>query len=294
LAGDVQIIDQVQTADLPRLKQNANLRLERVIGNRLIYLHVDHNRDQTPFLFDKASGQPLAANPLKDLRVRQALSKSINRQAIAERIFDGEAIPAGGLLPDGFYGASPNLKPEAQDLAGAQRLLREAGFPNGLKMTLHGPNDRYPEDDKVLQALGPMFTRAGIETAVVPIPWATYASQSSAPTFAFSVMLVGWGSDTGETSSPLRALLATRSPGFGASNRGRYSNPKMDELLNRALQTVDPAAREKLLFEASELAIGDVGIIPLYYQVNLWGLRANLSYQARTDEYTLAHLVKPR
>ncbi len=198
------------------------------------------------------------------------------------------------MLPDGFYGASPKLKPEAQDLAGAQRLLREAGFPNGLKMTLHGPNDRYPEDDKVLQALGPMFTRAGIETSVVPMPWATYASQSSAPTFAFSVMLVGWGSDTGETSSPLRALLATRSPGFGASNRGRYSNPTMDALLNKALQTVDPAAREKILFEASELAVGDVGIIPLYYQVNLWGLRANLTYQARTDEYTLAHLVKPR
>jgi peptide/nickel transport system substrate-binding protein len=294
LAGDVQIIDQVQTADLPRLKQNTNLRLERVIGNRLIYLHIDHNRDQTPFLFDKASGQPLAANPLKDLRVRQALSKAINRQALAERIFDGEAIPAGGLLPDGFYGASPKLKPEAQDLAGAQRLLREAGFPNGFKMTLHGPNDRYPEDDKVLQALGPMFTRAGIETSVVPMPWATYASQSSSPTFAFSVMLVGWGSDTGETSSPLRALLATRSQGFGASNRGRYSNPAMDALLNKALQTVDPAAREKILFEASELAVGDVGIIPLYYQVNLWGLRANLTYQARTDEYTLAHLVKPR
>ncbi|MFN7190752.1 MAG: ABC transporter substrate-binding protein, partial [Rhodospirillales bacterium] len=181
LAGDVQLIDQLQTADLPRLKQNTNLRLERVICNRLIYLHLDHNRDQTPFLFDKASGQPLPTNPLKDVRVRQALSKSINRQALTERIFDGEAIPAGGLLPDGFYGASPKLKPEAQDLAGAQRLLREAGFPNGLKMTLHGPNDRYPEDDKVLQALGPMFTRAGIETSVVPMPWATYASQSSAP-----------------------------------------------------------------------------------------------------------------
>jgi len=294
LAGDVQIIDQVPTADLARMKQNANIRLEKVTSNRLIYLHLDQNRDQTPFAFDKATGQPLAANPFKDLRVRQAFSKAINRQAIVERIFDGEAIPAGGLLPDGFFGASPKLRPEALDLAGAQRLLREAGFPNGFKVTLHGPNDRYPEDDKVLQALGPMFTRAGIETSVVPMPWATYASQSSAPGFAFSLMLVGWGSDSGETSSPLRALLATRAQGFGASNRGRYSNPAMDALLVKALATVDPSAREKILFEASELALGDVGIIPLYYQINLWGMRSNLTYAARSDEYTLAHFVKPR
>ncbi|MBL8831902.1 MAG: ABC transporter substrate-binding protein [Rhodospirillales bacterium] len=296
LSGDVQIIDQVQTADIPRLRQNANLRIESVTSNRLIYLHLDHNRDVTPFAFDKASGQPLAKNPLKDLRVRQALSKAINRQAIAERVFDGQAIPAGGLLPDGFFGASPKLKPDALDAAAAQNLLRAAGFPNGFKLTIHGPNDRYPEDDKVLQAIGPMFTRVGIETAVQPMPWSTYVAQAGAPNYSFSVMLVGWGSDTGETSSPIRALLATpnRDLGYGASNRGRYSNPKVDELLGKALQTVDTGAREKLLYEASEIGVGDLGLIPLYYQVNLWAMRSNVTYQARSDEYTLAHQVKPR
>jgi peptide/nickel transport system substrate-binding protein len=296
LSGDAQIIDQVPTADIPRLRQNANMRLETVTSNRIIYLHIDHNRDVTPFAFDKATGQPLAKNPLKDVRVRQALSKAINRQGIAQQIFNGQAIPAGGLLPDGFYGASPKLKPDAQDLDGARKLLADAGFPNGFKLTIHGPNDRYPEDDKVLQAIGPMFTRAGIETSVQPSPWATYVAQAGAPNYAYSVMLVGWGSDTGETSSPLRALLATpnREAGMGASNRGRYSNPKVDELLTKALQTVDSAAREKLLYEASEIAIGEYGLIPLYYQVNLWAMRSNIGYTARSDEYTLAHHVKPR
>lgn len=296
LSGDVQIIDQVQTADLPRLRQNQALRVESVTSNRVIYLHIDHNRDVTPHAFDKATGQPLAANPLKDRRVREALSRAINREGIARQIFDGQAIPAGGLLPDGMYGVSPNLRPDPFDLPGAQRLLREAGFPNGFRLTIHGPNDRYPEDDKVLQAIGPMFSRAGLETQVQTLPWATYVAQAGNPNFAYSVMLVGWGSDTGETSSPLRALLATpnRDLGYGASNRGRYSNPQMDALLTQALQTVDPAARERLLFQASEIAMRDYGLIPLYYQVNLWGMRANIQYQARTDEYTLAHFVKPR
>jgi peptide/nickel transport system substrate-binding protein len=67
----------------------------------------------------------------------------------------------------------------------------------------------------------------------------------------------------------------------------------MDAVLTKALATVDDAAREKLLAEASEIGIGDLGIIPLHYQINAWGMKKGLTYTARTDEYTLAHEVKP-
>jgi peptide/nickel transport system substrate-binding protein len=109
------------------------------------------------------------------------------------------------------------------------------------------------------------------------------------------VMLVGWGADTGEVSSPLRSLLATvnREAGMGGSNRGRYSNPKMDELLVQALATVDDGKREKLLQEASEVAIADMGLIPLHYQINVWAMRKGLTYAPRTDEYTLAQFIRP-
>jgi peptide/nickel transport system substrate-binding protein len=294
LSGDVHVIDQVQTADVPRLRTNANVALSKIVSNRLIYLALDQNRDQTPFVTDK-QGAVLPNNPLKHRKVRQALSRAINREAIAQRIFDGEAIPAGGLLPDGFFGASEKLKPDAFDQEAARKLLAEAGYPAGFAMTIHGPNDRYPEDEKVLQAIGPMFSRVGIDTRVVTVPWATYATQSSAPSFAFSVMLVGWGAGTGEVSSPLRSLLATpsRETGMGASNRGRYSNPQMDEILAKALATVNDPLRAKYLAEASETAIADMGLIPLYYQVNLWGHRRGLQYSPRADEYTLAHQVRP-
>lgn len=294
LAGDVQVIDAVPATDYARLKGNADLTIAQVVGNRLIYLHVDSHRDQSPFVTDKA-GALLPNNPLKDPRVRRALSKSINRQAIVDRIMDGLAIPAGGLMADGFFGTSPKLKPDVFDAEGARKLLTEAGYPNGFGLTIHGPNDRYPNDEKVLQAIGPMFNRVGVDTKVVTMPWATFAGQSSNPNFAFSVMLVGWGADTGEVSSPLRSLLATvnREAGMGGSNRGRYSNPKMDELLAQALTTVDNGKREKLLQEASEIAIADVGLIPLHYQINVWAMRKGLTYLPRTDEYTLAQFIRP-
>ena len=294
LAGDVQIIDQVLTADLPRLRGNPQIALARVTSNRLIFLALDQYRDQSPFITDK-QGALLPNNPLKNRRVRQALSRAINRAGIVQRVFDGEAIPAGGLLPEGFFGVSDKLKPDAFDPEAARRLLAEAGYPNGFAMTIHGPNDRYPEDEKVLQAIGPMFSRVGIDTRVVTQPWATYASVSSAPNYAYSIMLFGWGAATGEVSSPLRSLLATpnRDLGTGASNRGRYSNPQVDELLARAMATVADPARAKLLAEASEAAIADQGLIPLYYQINLWGMRKGIGYEPRADETTLAQFVRP-
>jgi peptide/nickel transport system substrate-binding protein len=220
---------------------------------------------------------------------------AINRQAIVSRLLDGVAIPAGGLIPDEFFGANPRLQPMPFNQEQARRLLAEAGYPNGFGLTIHGPNDRYIKDEAVLQAIGPMFSRVGIETRVVTMPWATYAAQASAPNYAFSVMLVGWGSGTGEASSPLRALIATVNPqtGMGTANRGRYSNTRVDQLLQQALTTVDDRRREQLLQEASEVAINDVAIIPLHYQINVWALRRGLTYPARADEFTLAHNVRP-
>jgi peptide/nickel transport system substrate-binding protein len=294
LAGDVQFIENVPPDAIAHVRANANLDISQTVSNRLVYLHLDSFRDQSPFTTDRA-GAVLPNNPLRDVRVRRALSMAINRQAIVSRLLEGVAVPAGGLIPDEFFGANPRLQPMPFNQEQARRLLAEAGYPNGFGLTIHGPNDRYIKDEAVLQAIGPMFSRIGIETRVVTMPWATFASQASAPNYAFSVMLVGWGSGTGEASSPLRALIATvnAQAGMGTANRGRYSNPRVDQLLQQALTTVDDRRREQLLQEASEVAINDVAIIPLHYQINVWALRRGLTYPARADEFTLAHNVRP-
>ena len=295
LAGDVQFIDAVPTVGLARLRGASDLSLAQTVSSRVIYLHLDSFREQTPFAADR-SGQPLAKNPLKDRRVRQALSRAINRQGIVDRLMEGAAVPAGGVLTDGFFGSSPKLKPEPFNLDAAKALLAEAGYPNGFALTAHGPNDRYVNDAKILEAVAAMWTRAGVETKVVSEPWAVFAGASSAPRHSYSIVLVGWGTNTGEASSPLRALLATVDPatGMGAANRGRYSNAEFDRLLKLALSTVDTAKREKLLQETTETAILDYGIIPLHYQVAIWGMRKGLAYKARADEYTYAHHVRPQ
>jgi peptide/nickel transport system substrate-binding protein len=288
LAGDVDMIDVVPTADIVKLKKNPNLALSQGVSNRIIYLHLDHDRDNSPFIRD-AGGK----NPLKDWKVRKAISKAINRPAIVERVMEGVAIPAGQLLPEGFFGVSDNLPPEAYDPEGAKKLLAEAGYAKGFGLTLHGPNDRYINDHKICQAIGQMLTRLGIDTRVETMPKSVFFRKASrggpGKTPAFSFILVGWGAGTGEASSPLKSLLHTwdKARGFGASNRGRYSNPEVDKLVEEALANVDDAKREKLLQKATEVAIQDLGIIPLHYQVNTWATKKGLAYRPRTDEMTL-------
>ena len=288
LAGDVDMIDLVPTADIAQLKTNPKVVLSQGVSNRVIYLHLDHDRDDSPFVTGTGG-----KNPLKDVRVRKAISKAINRPAIVEKVMEGIAIPAGQLLPEGFFGVSPNLKAEAYDPEGAKKLLAEAGWGGGFGLTLHGPNDRYINDDKIAQAIGQMLTRVGIKAKIETMPRSVYFSRASRggpnKTPEFSFILVGWGAGTGEASSPLKSLLHTydKARGFGASNRGRYSNPEVDKIIEDALATVDDAKREKLLQKATEIAINDLGIIPLHYQVNTWATRPGLAYTPRTDEATL-------
>jgi peptide/nickel transport system substrate-binding protein len=292
LSGDVQVIENVPTSDVAQLRRDKRLSVFRTVADRLIYLHLDSDRDVSPFVTDRA-GKPLAKNPLKDARVRRAISKAINRAAIVDKVMEGEAIASGQLIPDFLFGATRNLKVEPFDPEGAKKLLAEAGYPDGFGLTIHAPNNRYVNDAKIAQAVAQMLTRVGIDTKVVAMPSATYFTQAT--DLKFSFMLLGWSTGTGEASSSLKALLMTynRDKGYGTANRGRYSNGKVDLLTEDALQTVDDAKREAYLQRATELALADQGIVPLHFQVNLWATRDGISYVPRTDENTMAWMFRP-
>ena len=295
LSGDVDMIEGVPTADAQRLAKDARVTMASALSNRVIYIHLDRHRETSPFVKGKDGAD--IKNPFHDLRVRQALTKAINRKAIVERVMEGEAVPASQLLPDSYAGTSKKLQPVAYDPEGARKLLAAAGFPNGFQLKIHGPNGRYTNDTFIIEAVAQMFTRVGIQTTVETLPPSVFFSRASSggpdKTPEFSMILAGWSAGTGEPSDSVKALLGSFDPkqGRGSANRGRYSNAKMDELLGQALATVDETKRAALLAEATEIAINDVGLIPIHYQKNTWAARKGFKIQARTDEYTLAMSV---
>ncbi|MBP0491851.1 ABC transporter substrate-binding protein [Roseomonas indoligenes] len=293
LSGDVDFIDQVPTSDIAKLRGDSRVQLSEADGLRLIFLALGHSHEtNAPYITDN-DGKPLGRNPLRDVRVRRALSMAVDRQAIADRVMEGASLPSTQLLPPTAYGALPDRQVGRADPDGARRLLAEAGYPQGFRIQLNGPNDRYMNDARIIQAIGQMWTRIGVRTGVEGQPWATFVARAGRQ--EFSAMLVGWGTSSGEPTSPLRSLLATVNPqrGWGGSNRGRYSNPAMDAKLAEALQTLDDNKREALLREATTIAMDDVGIIPIHIQKNIWAMRRGLRHEARADELTRAQDVSP-
>jgi len=286
LSGDLDMIEQVPSADIARLRHDARVGIASGASNRIMYLHMDQAREHSPFVRGK-DGQEIA-NPLRDPRVREALSLSINREALVERVMDGEGTPAGQLVPQGYFGFVPGIAAPKADLAKARQLLAAAGLPNGFRMTLHVTNDRYPNDGRVGQALAQMFTRAGIQTQLEAQPGSVFFARAS--NLDYSLIMGGAAAETGEASSVLRPLLATWNPalGDGSGNRGRYSNPHFDAALHGALNTVDDAKREGLLQEATSIAIGENAVIPLFSLANSWATAGRVHYRPRSDGYTLA------
>jgi peptide/nickel transport system substrate-binding protein len=292
LAGDVEFIDQVPTADLARLRGDVRIAMSETVGLRLIFLGLDHMRaEASPFVTDN-EGRPLAQNPLRDARVRRALSLAIDREAIATRVMEGAATPAGQFLPPGVFSTIPDFPAPRHDAVEARRLLAEAGFPQGFRIQLNGPNDRYINDARIIQAIGQMWTRIGVRTSVEAQTWSIFVGRAARQDF--SAFLIGWGSSP-DASHPLRNILATvnSSRGWGASNRGRYSNPEVDGLLLASLSELDEAKRVATLGRALTIAMEDVAVVPLHVQINIWALRRGLAMTARNDELTRAQDVRP-
>lgn len=293
-AGDVDLIEIVPPDRMKRFRDDpAHFAVAESPSNRLIYLTLDSDRETSPFVRARDGG-PLA-NPLRNPLVRRALSKAINRAALVERSMEGAALASGDLGPPGYFGASPDLTPEPFDLPGAKKLLEQAGYPQGFAVQINGPNDRYVNDVQVVQAVAQMWTRAGLVATVETKPRGPWLSEAAQ--LKYSVNLAGFAPNP-EVLGMLETQIATWDParGLGTANRGRFSDPAIDAIIQRARETMDDATRARLTQDAAHRAIRDqTALIPLYFQVNSWAMRHGLAYEARTDEMTLAtsaHIVK--
>jgi peptide/nickel transport system substrate-binding protein len=295
LAGDVDMIDQVPSNDLARMKRDPRVTVSEIQGLRLIYLVPDYSRGegQPPVFVTDNDGKPLPRNPFLDPRVRRAMSIAVNREALAERVMEGTAKPAGQWLPEGVFGYNPEVRVPPFDPDGAKRMLAEAGFPQGFRMTLTTPNDRYPNDARTAQAVAQMWSRIGVRTEVDAIPWASYSARAARQ--EFNMRLVGWGSVTGEASYMLVNIFGTydRERRWGSANNSRISDRELDALTERASTILDDEKREAAQREAVKVATDRTLVIPLFQLVNAWALRKGLTYEARMDERTVAMGVRP-
>ncbi|WP_112187048.1 MULTISPECIES: ABC transporter substrate-binding protein [Ralstonia] len=286
LSGAVDLIDNVPPITLDRLRRAPGVTLVSSASARLIYLALDSSRETSPFVTD-AHGGPIASNPLRDRRVRLAISMMIDRAAITQHLLPGAGMPAGQIVPEGIGGYDPRLQPQRYDPAGARKLLAQAGYPGGFGLTLHSSNDRFAGDSDLGQALGSMLARGGITIRnVVTQPYNVYAG--AAAKRSYSAFVFSFGNSTSDSANGLTNVIASydRDLGTGAFNRTRYSNPVVDRLLAQAAQSFDAQQRDRLLREAAYAGFQDVAIVPLYFPINYWATRNGVEFRPNKMERT--------
>ena len=291
LSGAVDVIEQIPPSDTSIFQNRPDVTLSSVTSTRMIYLAIDQGRDDSPFITD-TDGKPLKVNPLKDRRVRLALSKLINRQAIVDRVVTGAGEPAGQIVPEGMGGYDPSLQPMAFDPNGAKTLLTEAGYPNGFGLTLHGSSNRFPNDSQLTQAIGQMFSRGGLKVnGIEVLPYNVYAPGATAR--KYSMFIFSYGSVASSSLNGLSGVLATydKAAGTGSLNRARYSNPAFDAMLKQAAAEFDEAKRNTLLADATRIAMEDAGILPLYWQKLYWAAHKGFIVDPDRGESTSALFV---
>ncbi|BBK40649.1 ABC transporter substrate-binding protein [Allostella vacuolata] len=295
LAGDVDMIDYVPTADLPRLRTDARSAVFGRASDRVIYLVPNVGADTLPALTTKA-GEPLDRNPLRDQRVRRALSMALNRPALVERVMEGFAAPAGQLVPEGFFGYDPGIPVPAYDAARAKALLAEAGWPDGFGMTVACTTDRYLNDAAICQAVAQMWSRIGLAMKVETYPSNVFFTKVRKGASELPMMLLGWGSSsTGDSSGALTGLLHSidAARGYGAYNFGAYASADVDAKVEAATTTMDAKARLSLMQGAMRAAIEDGAVFPSHTQMTAVAARKGIVYAPRADEWTMAMQATP-
>ncbi|WP_203076678.1 ABC transporter substrate-binding protein [Falsiroseomonas ponticola] len=286
-AGDVDLIEIVPPDQLTRFRADAaRFTVAESPSNRLLFLTLDSDREDSPHI--RAKDGSRIPNPLRDARVRRALSLAINREALTSRILQGQGTPAGDLGPPGYFGTSPDMTPPPFNLEEARRLLAEAGWAQGFAVRVNGPNDRFVNDEQVVQAIAQMWTRLGLTTTVETRTRAVWLSEAAQ--LRYSVNLAGFS-----PNPELLGMLETQihswntTLGLGTANRGRFSNAEVDALIQQARTTIDDEQRRALTQRATRLALVDhTALIPLYFAQNTWAMRRGFTYEPRTDEMTLA------
>ena len=223
------------------------------------------------------------AGPTADKRVRQALAYAVDADEIIKGVLDGKAVRVSTMLPSMHFGYDPNLKPIKQDLAKAKKLLAEAGFPNGVEITLNGPQGRYVRDKEVAEAVAGQYNKAGIKTTLRTFEFVNYLNNMVYVHKAGPVWLIGWGTPTMDAETVYVPLF--RSGNIFVN----WHNEDFNRMVDEAQTIMDANKRLDQYHRINRLWAEEVPAIPLYQQIDLYGANRRLAWKARSDELIRAY-----
>jgi peptide/nickel transport system substrate-binding protein len=286
LSGEVDMVLDPTPQDLGRLRASADLKVIDGLENRTIFLGMDQFREELP------GSNVKGKNPLKDVRVRKALYQAIDVDTISRNIMRGLGKPTGALVAPQVAGWTEGVaKRFPYDVEAAKKLLADAGYPSGFEVDFACPNNRYINDEAICQAVTAMWARVGVKAKLRIMPLVNYFPMIQR--YEASIYMLGWGVPTFDALYSLQSLVRTVGQGGdGNYNVGRYSNERMDYLVDRVKVETDAPVRARMLTEALQLSNDTVSHIPLHDQVIPWAMKKNVELVHRADNRVDMHMVK--
>ncbi len=273
--GEVDIAVNIPPHLVPALQQDPRVRISRAPSVRTIFVPI----------YTVKEGKPIA-HPVADPRVRRAMLQALNADAIIRDVLEGHGVRTAGILTERHFGFDPTLKPAVHDPDRVRKLLAEAGYPNGVDLVLNSPDGRYIKDKEVAEAVAGQLSKVGLRTTVRTFEWATYLNKMVYVHAAEPMYLIGWGNTTWDADRTYYAFLHT---GEVFAN---YASPTMDKLLDEAQVSMNPKRRRELYAQVARLIQEDVPVLPLYQQVDLYGVSRRVQWDARSDERLEMRTVK--
>ncbi len=273
LSGDVDFIAPVPPTDLDRVDKDDDTTLVTMPGTRIITLQLNQDRVEA----------------FKDVRVRQAIVHAINNEGIVQKIMRGFGTAGAQMSPAGYLGHNPALKPR-YDVAAAQALMKEAGYGDGLEVSMMCPNNRYVNDFKICEASASMLAKIGIKVDLTTMPKAQYWPKFDER--AADIMMIGWHSDTEDSANfyEFLAMTPNADTGRGQYNSGAYSNPVVDALTEASLKETDDARRAALLQQVEKTLYDDAAFVPFHWQNLAWGARKGVGIDAVVNAMNFPYL----
>lgn len=224
--------------------------------------------------------------PFSDLRARRAVHLGLDREALVRDVLGGRGRAANQLVGPAVFGHDPSLPRVDQDLAGARRLLAEAGYPDGLDLDLE-----YRQGRRV-DALVEQLARIGIRARPRPQVFAQLSARMARNEVA--LYYGGAMAGTGDASDLLDSLVHSPRPdrSLGESNTNGYRNDRLDALIESAAGESAMRQRRVTLQQCQRLVMEDLPLVPLLVPEDVYAVREGIEWQPRLDGRVLGVEVR--
>lgn len=254
--GEVLMIKDVPTEEVPSLEGNEEFHVEPIIGT----YYLSYNIQKEPF--DNAL-------------VRKALNLAIDRDYVANTLMQGTYSPATNFVGPGWKDTDGSefcenanngeaYLPANADIEGALAALEEAGYPNGEGLpVMHYTTNDSGYHKVIAEYLQQAWKEIGVTLEVDIVEWSSFTPMRR--NGDFEIARNGWVGDYADPSNMLELLYSTN-----GNNDGKYSSEEFDAAIDKSRSTVDPEERSAALHEAEDIMIADDACCPLAYYNDFW------------------------